>query len=464
MNKLLISLFASICFFASYAHAELPDFTQLVEKQSPAVVLVTTESTVKERLNPFGDMQNDPMAEWFRRFGFFDNDRQQRPQKSKGIGSGFVIDADGYILTNAHVVERADDITVKFSDKRELKAELIGMDKRSDVAVLKVKADRLYAVSIGSPDKLKVGAWIVAIGASLGFENTVTAGIVSAKERLFDDDNVVPFIQHSAPINQGNSGGPLFNSQGEVVGINSRIYTPNQGFVGLSFSIPIDLAMNVVKQLKESGKVSRGRLGVALQPMTDALASTLGLDKVVGTIVAKVSPETAADKAGIKVGDVIVGLNGTSIDKPADLSRLIASIRGGQTVKLDVVRDKKNRTISVTLDEANDAPDESPVKPKKITAPAEGPLARAGLVVVPLPAQQLKQMKLDFGLYIQESRGPAQEAGLQAGDVIIGVIGQSISSVGDFEKALKPGSKLAIQVRRGNDGVFFAPLEIPAAK
>lgn len=464
MNKLLISLFASVCFFTSNANADLPDFTQLVEKQSSAVVLVTTEATVKETANPFGDMQNDPMAEWFRRFGFFDNDRPQRPQKSKGLGSGFVIDSEGYILTNAHVVDRADDITVKFSDKRELKAELIGLDKRSDVALLKVKAQNLYAVSIGSPEKLKVGAWIVAIGASLGFENTVTAGIVSAKERLFDDDNVVPFIQHSAPINQGNSGGPLFNSQGEVVGINSRIYTPNQGFVGLSFSIPIDLAMNVVKQLKENGKVSRGRLGVALQPMSDALARSFGLDKVVGTIVAKVSPDSAADKAGIKVGDVIVALNGTSIDKPADLSRLIASIRGGQTVKLDVVRDKKSKTITVTLDEAIDAADETPVKPKKVMPAAEGRLASAGLVVAPLSAQQLKQLKLEFGLYVQESRGPAQEAGIQAGDIIIGVVGQSVSSLADFERVLKPGANLALQVRRGNDGLFFVPLEIPSVK
>lgn len=463
MKKLLVLAFTSISLLAANAYADLPDFTQLVEKQSAAVVLVSTEATVQMQASPFGNMQDDPMAEWFRRFGFFDNNRQQRPQKSKGLGSGFVIDADGYILTNAHVVDKADDITVKFPNKRELKAEVVGMDKRSDVALLKVKADHLQTVTIGSPDKLKVGAWVVAIGASLGWENTVTAGIVSAKERLFDDDNVVPFIQHTAPINQGNSGGPLFNSQGEVIGINSRIYTPNQGFVGLSFSIPIDLAMNVVKQIKDNGKVSRGRLGVALQPMSEALASSFGLDKTQGTIVAQVTPDSAADKAGIKVGDVIVALNGTTIDKPADLSRLIASSRGGQQVKLEIIRDKKSRTIAVILDEGNDDNASASLKPSKKNPKGEGSIASVGLVLAPLSDVQLKKLKLDFGLYVQEARGPAQEAGLQAGDVFVGVIGQTVQSLADFEKALKANTRVAVQVRRG-DSVFFAPLDIPAAK
>lgn len=464
MKKLIAWTVLVAGFYVSSAQADLPDFTELVEKQAPSVVVVTTEATMHGNDDPFGYMQNDPMLEWFKRRGFF-GATPQRPQKARGLGSGFIVGSDGYILTNAHVVDKSDTITVKLLDKREFKADLIGMDRRTDVALLKIKADGLPRVATGSAEKLKVGAWVVAIGASLGFENTVTAGIVSAKERINmhgDDDSLVPFIQHSAPINQGNSGGPLFNIHGEVVGINSRIYTPNQGFVGISFSIPIDLAMNVAQQLKENGKVSRGKLGVALQPMTQALASSFGLQSANGAIVAKVLPGTAAEKAGLRVGDVILAVNDTALEKPADLSRQIASSRAGQQVKLKVLRDRQSRQVDVVLDEAVD--DEQPMqKSRREQSQKEGRSATAGLLLEPVPVEKLRRLKIEFGLQVLDTRGPAVEAGIQAGDIIVGVVGEQVRSLQEFERLLKPGAQVALQIMRG-DGVFFAALTVPAGK
>lgn len=464
MKRLLVLTVLAVSFVATSARANLPDFVELVEKQAPSVVVVTTEVSMQGNDDPFAYMQNDPMLEWFRRRGFFGSNAQpQKPQKARGLGSGFIIGNDGYVLTNAHVVDKSDTITVKLLDKREFKADLIGLDRRTDVALLKINSKNLPKVTIGSPEKLRVGAWVVAIGASLGFENTVTAGIVSAKERvnMNDEDGLVPFIQHSAPINQGNSGGPLFNIQGEVVGINSRIYTPNQGFVGISFSIPIDLAMNVVQQLKDNGKVSRGKLGVALQPMTQPLASSFGLDNANGAIVAKVVAGSAAEKTGLKVGDVILSINGNTIEKPGDLSRQIASSRAGQQVKLKVVRERQVKYFDVVLDEASDDDGPVPGKPKKDPVQKEGRSGILGLVLEPLSADQLRRLKIDFGLYVHDSRGTALDAGIQPGDIIVGVVGETVKSTAQFEKVLKPGAQLALQVMRG-EGVFFVPLTVPA--
>ncbi|CAN0154843.1 unnamed protein product, partial [Phaeothamnion confervicola] len=333
------------------ALAQLPDFTDLVEKQGPTVVNISTTQTVR---SPLGTPQvpqlqeDDPFYEFFRRFV---PNPGPREFQNNSLGSGFIISTDGYILTNAHVVEAADEINVKLTDKREFKAKVIGSDKRTDIALIKIEATGLPAVKFGDPNKLKVGEWVIAIGSPFGFENSVTAGIVSAKGRSLPQENFVPFIQTDAAVNPGNSGGPLFNMRGEVIGINSQIYSRTGGFMGLSFSIPIDVANDIAAQLKTGGKVTRGRIGVVIQPVTRELAESFGLQKPTGALVASVEKGSPAEKAGVEAGDVILKFGGRDVVSSEDLPRLVGSTKPGVKSVMQLMRNKATREVSVVVGE-----------------------------------------------------------------------------------------------------------------
>src|SRR5690349_20580614 len=344
--------------FSLAAQAQLPDFTRLVEDQGNAVVNISTTQAVRRSaaLPQVPGIEDEEVLEFFRRF----IPRQPGPgnpapgpaprSESRSLGSGFIISQDGYVLTNAHVVEAADEITVKFTDKREFKARLIGADKRTDIALLKIDAaGQLPAVRFGDPSKLKVGEWVVAIGSPFGFENTVTAGIVSAKGRSLPQENFVPFIQTDVAINPGNSGGPLFNMRGEVIGVNSQIYSRTGGFMGLSFAIPADVALDIQKQLREKGRVARGRIGVVIQEVTRDLATSFGLDRARGALVNSVEKGSPADKAGVEATDIITGFDGKQVESSSDLPRIVGSTRPGSTVPVEVWRKGTTRKLNVTV-------------------------------------------------------------------------------------------------------------------
>src|SRR3989339_979776 len=337
MLKKLIGFFAfvlGIVLGVSAYAKELPDFTELVEKQGPAVVNISTTQIIRNAHGLPNLPEGDPFYEFFRRFA----PQIPREQESQSLGSGFIISADGYIMTNAHVVESADKITVRLTDKREFSAKVIGADKRTDVALLKIEATGLPKVTVGDPDKLKVGEWVVAIGSPFGFDSSVTAGIVSAKGRSLPQENFVPFIQTDVAINPGNSGGPLFNMNGEVVGINSQIYTRSGGSMGLSFAIPIDVATQVTEQLRTSGKVTRGRIGVTIQELTRELAESFGLSKPNGALISSVEKNGPADKAGIEASDVILKFDGNPVNSSSDLPRLVAATKPGSKVAVELWR------------------------------------------------------------------------------------------------------------------------------
>src|SRR5688500_321679 len=391
---------------------ELPDFTRLVEEQGNAVVNISTTQAV--RRPPQGavpqvpGIEDEEMLEFFRRFIPRPPGPGQGPgpggrPESRSLGSGFIISADGYILTNAHVVEGADEINVKLTDKRDFKAKVIGADRRTDVALLKIDASGLPVVKFGDPNKLKVGEWVVAIGSPFGFESTVTAGIVSAKGRSLPQENFVPFIQTDVAINPGNSGGPLFNLRGEVVGVNSQIYSRTGGFMGLSFAIPADVALDIQKQLREKGRVARGRIGVVIQEVTRDLATSFGLDKPRGALVNSVEKGSPADKAGVEATDIIVGYDGKPVDSSSDLPRMVGSTRPGQQATLEVWRKGQSRKLNVTVGELQEervASRETP-KPKP---QAEAPANRLGIVVAELSAEQESQMKLPGGMVVTDGR------------------------------------------------------------
>ncbi|EKE17380.1 MAG: hypothetical protein ACD_10C00474G0001, partial [uncultured bacterium] len=335
-------------FFISLAQAkELPDFTELVEKQGPAVVNISTTQIIHHAQGFPNVPENDPFYEFFRRFA----PQMPREQESQSLGSGFIISADGYIMTNAHVVDSANKITVRLTDKREFSAKVIGSDKRTDVALLKIEAAGLPKINVGDPNKLKVGEWVVAIGSPFGFDSSVTAGIVSAKGRSLPQDNFVPFIQTDVAINPGNSGGPLFNMNGEVVGINSQIYTRSGGSMGLSFAIPIDVATQVTDQLRTSGKVTRGRIGVMIQELTRELAESFGLSKPNGALISNVEKNGPADKAGIEASDVILKFDGKPVDSSGDLPRIVAATKPGSKAVVELWRKGEIRRITVEVAE-----------------------------------------------------------------------------------------------------------------
>jgi serine protease Do len=427
----------------------LPDFTELAEQVGPAVVNI---STVQVRDKPgAGAIDPDhPLHDFLRRFGV-PQQREERPRQIEGIGSGFIVSPDGFVLTNAHVVSDATVVTVTLTDKREFKARVVGVDKRTDVALLKIDATGLPAVRIGDASKVKVGEWVLAVGQPFGFANTVTAGIVSAKSRSLPDETLVPFLQTDVAINPGNSGGPLFNLNGEVIGINSQIYSRTGGYQGLSFAIPIDVAMNVKDQLQASGRVSRGKLGVGVQPVTPDLAQTFGLARPAGALVASVENGSPAQKAGVVPGDVVLAVNGQPVDTTVDLVRAIGALRPGQTVMLSLWRQGAQRQVPVGLAEA---------EPQKLAAAEAEPAAasRLGLALRPLAAAEARQLDVPFGLMVEKAEGAAARSGIQRGDVVLGVNDDPVASLDQFKTLLdRAGDRAALLIQRG-DRRLFVPL------
>jgi len=443
-------------FFISLAQANgLPDFTELVEKQGPAVVNVSTTQIIRNAQGFPNIPENDPFYEFFRRFA----PQMPREQESQSLGSGFIISADGYIMTNAHVVASADKITVRLTDKREFSAKVIGADKRTDVALLKIEATGLPKVTVGDPDKLRVGEWVIAIGSPFGFDSSVTAGIVSAKGRSLPQENFVPFIQTDVAINPGNSGGPLFNMNGEVVGINSQIYTRSGGSMGLSFAIPIDMATQVTDQLRASGKVTRGRIGVMIQELTSELAESFGLSKPVGALISHVEKDGPADKAGIEASDVILKFDGKLVDSSGDLPRIVAATKPGSGVVIELWRKGAIRRITV---EVGEMPEEEKLarSAKKLADDVAEMVSRLGIAVIELTREQLQELQIQGGLLVEEVKGSAaRAAGLQQGDVLLAIGNMPIRSVKQLNEILKQvpkGRNVALLVRRGNAATYVA--------
>jgi len=459
------------------AQTALPSFADLVEKHGPAVVNINTQARAQRQQIP-GMSEDDPMYEFFRRFMPPDqrpaprgrgerNEKGERgeapkgPLRPHGLGSGFVISADGYIVTNAHVIENAEVINVRFTDKREMKAKVIGADKRSDVALLKVEATGLPFLKLGDSSNMRVGEWVLAIGSPFGFANTVTAGILSAKSRDLPADSTasdaVPFLQTDVAVNPGNSGGPLFNLKGEVIGINSQIFSRTGAYAGISFAIPIDYAANVIEQLRKNGKVTRGRIGVAIQNVSRDLADSLGLAKTDGAAVGSVEEDSPAAKAGVEVGDVILKLDGRTIESSSDLSRSVRSVRPGQKITVTVWRAGKTRDIVVTVGEfKEEEPRTAAAKGKKDTAKP----GKLGLAVTEVSAEQRKALKVQGGVAVEAVDGVALAAGIQPGDVILRVNNSDIKDVKGYTDVvgkLDPKKPVALLIRDEN-GTRFVTL------
>jgi serine protease Do len=439
---------------------DLPDFSELVERVGPAVVNIRTAEKVK--MTEGQAEMNEQMQEFFKRFGIpVPNQRRGAPRGGgtpdddgpmrRGVGSGFILSADGYVLTNAHVVQGADEVIVTLTDKRELKAKLIGADQRSDVAVVKVEASGLPVVKVGDSNKAKVGEWVMAIGSPFGLENTVTAGIISAKQR--DTGDLLPLIQTDVAINPGNSGGPLVNMRGEVIGINSQIYSQNGGYMGISFAIPIADAIRVADELRAGGRVVRGYLGVLPDDITKEIAEAIGLGKPQGAVIRSVIPGSPAEKAGIEGGDVVTKVDGKIVDKAADLRRLVANVKPGAKTTLTVFRRGATKDIAVTIgeDERSKKPGSSGEESSKEPAPATAPSSALGLKVSELPEAQRKEMKLKSGIKVDAATGAAARAGLQEGDLILSVDNVEVSSVKAFQALIAKADKnktLNLVVRR----------------
>jgi serine protease Do len=455
MSAVLLGLLTSLIFSLAVNAKELPDFTELVEKQGPAVVNISTTQIVQAGSGMPNVPEGDPFYDFFRRFA----PQMPREQESQSLGSGFIISADGYIMTNAHVVDHADKITVRLTDKREYSAKVIGADKRTDVALIKIEASRLPTVIVGDPNKLKVGEWVVAIGSPFGFDSSVTAGIVSAKGRSLPQDNFVPFIQTDVAINPGNSGGPLFNMDGEVVGINSQIYTRSGGSMGLSFSIPIDVATQVADQLRRTGKVTRGRIGVTIQELTSELAESFGLSKPNGALISSVEKGGAADKAGIEVSDVILKFDGKAVNSASDLPRIVAATKPGSSVTVELWRKGAAKQVSVVIAKMADEKvlaQESRKHPDELGET----ISRLGLVVSELTAEQSQELQVSGGLLIQDVKGSAaRAAGLNRGDVVLAIGNVPIRSLKQFNQVLKQvpqGRNVALLIRRGEVVSYIA--------
>jgi serine protease Do len=441
----------------------LPDFTDLVDLVGPSVVNIRTMEKVSQRTAQGGQADED-MLEFFRRFGLPTPNmpgnpkqapRQNRPQQDeeqpRGVGSGFILTSDGFIMTNAHVVDGADEVLVTLTDKREFKAKIIGADKRSDVAVVKIEATGLPAVKVGDVGRLRVGEWVMAIGSPFGLENSVTAGIVSAKQR--DTGDYLPFIQTDVAINPGNSGGPLINMRGEVVGINSQIYSRSGGFMGISFAIPMDEAVRVSDQLRSSGRVSRGRIGVQIEQVSKEIAESLGLGKPAGAMVRAVEPGLPADKAGVEAGDIITRFDGKAIEKSSDLPRMIGGTKPGTKSTITVFRRGAHKDLSITIAEVEaDKPmakaSAREEKPKTSTAGQA-----VGLAVSEVSDAQKKELKIKGGVRVDSAVEAAARAGLREGDVILSLGNAEVASVKEFEAALAKHDKtkvLAALVRRAD--------------
>ena len=437
----------------------LPDFTDLVEQVGPSVVNIRTVEKVAARSGAGGT--DEEMLEFFKRFGLpmpnvpRQTPRPNRPQpqeeeQPRGVGSGFILSSDGLIMTNAHVVEGADEVIVTLTDKREFKAKLIGADKRSDVALVKIDAVGLPAVKVGDVSRLKVGEWVMAIGSPFGLENTVTAGIVSAKQR--DTGDYLPFIQTDVAINPGNSGGPLINMRGEVVGINSQIYSRSGGSMGISFAIPMDEAVRVSEQLRVSGRVSRGRIGVQIDQVTKEVAESIGLGKAQGALVRAVEPGAPADKAGVEAGDIIVKFEGKAVEKSSDLPRMVGATKPGTRSALTVFRRGSYKDLSVTIAEI-----EADKPARKANEPEEKPKTSSagqalGMSVSDLTEAQKKDLKLKGGVRVDAVVDAAARAGMREGDVLVAIANIEVNTVKDFEAAvakLDKSKPISVQFRRG---------------
>jgi serine protease Do len=429
----------------------LPDFAAIVEANKAAVVNITSivEAKPAARVSPFEGFEDSPFYEFFRRFeGPMPNVPRQ------GQGSGFIVGADGVVLTNAHVVEGADEVRVRLADRREFSGKVVGVDKPTDIAVVKIDAKDLPAVKFGDPDAIRVGEWVVAIGSPFGLEATVTAGIVSATSRSLPQGTYVPFIQTDAAVNPGNSGGPLFNLKGEVIGINSQIYSRTGGYMGIAFAIPIDVAATVKDQLLANGKVERGRIGVAIQEVSAGLAQSFGLDRPRGALVASVEPGGPADKAGVEPGDVIVGLNGKPVERSSQLPPLVAAVKPGAKATLEVWRGGKKRTLDVAVGELK--------SDQVATGPGGGDTGegKLGLAVRPLTPEEKQQLDGAQGLVVQGVSGPAARAGIRPGDVVTSVNGKPVKSPRDLREAVqKQKGTVALLIRRGEASIFV-PVEV----
>ena len=424
----------------------LPDFTTIVEGNKAAVVNIT--STMKAKASEDEDEsagmdENDPFYEFFRRFQGRIPQQQQQPQPRQGMGSGFIVEPGGVILTNAHVVEGADEVRVRLSDRREFKGKVLGVDHQSDIAVVKIDATGLPVVKFGDPAQVRVGQWVLAIGSPFGFENTATVGIVSATSRSLPDGTYVPFIQTDAAVNPGNSGGPLFNMKGEVIGITSQIYSRSGGYQGIAFAIPINVAAQVKEQLVKYGKVERGRIGVAIQEVSQSLAQSFGLDKPQGALVASVEPGGPADKAGIKPGDVLLAVNGKAVDRSAELPPLVAAVKPGSKANFDVWRDGAKRSLAVTVGE---------LKPDQVV---RAPEQREDGGKLGLALRQGEE-----GLVVEKASGPAARAGILRGDVVVAVNGKRVKSAEELRSAtVKAKGMVALLVKRGDQSIFV-PVEL----
>ncbi len=457
-------LILGVNIFYNPAIAQLPDFTQMVEDRGGAVVNVSRvqkteqpEQMAEIPQMPEGAPLDDLLKHFFRGHPEFGGPGGV-PRDSKSLGSGFIISADGYVLTNHHVVKDADEIIIKLSDRRELEAKLVGSDPRSDVALLKIDAKNLPVVSIGSADQLKVGEWVLAIGSPFGFDQSVTAGIVSAKGRSLPGDNYVPFIQTDVAINPGNSGGPLFNMNGEVVGMNSQIYSRTGGYMGLSFAIPINVVMNVVDQLKKTGKVQRGWLGVQIQDVTRELAESFGMKRPHGALVARVLPNSPAKAAGIQVGDIIVTFDDKKIEVSAELPPIVGMTPLKKDVRMRIIRQGDLKTIKVKV---GLLPEQEQIRLAEDTRPGEKLNKRLGIVVSDLTDELREQFQVEKnGVLVQRvSKGPARNAGIAAGDVILQIKNNIVRDVADFDKitsSLSAGKSVAVLIQRRGSPVFLA--------
>ncbi len=445
--------------------AALPDFPQITERYGPAVVNISVTGTTKvsdDASLDQGDDEDarvDPFLEFFRRFqqgpGAAPGQRRGAPQEvpMRGQGSGFIVSSDGIILTNAHVVKDAKEVTVKLTDRREFRAKVLGSDPKTDVAVLRIDAKNLPVVSIGKTSDLRVGEWVLAIGSPFGFENTVTAGVVSAKGRSLPDDSAVPFIQTDVAVNPGNSGGPLFNARGEVVGINSQIYSRSGGYQGVSFAIPIDIASKIKDQIISTGKAEHARLGVAVQEVNQAFADSFKLDKPEGALVSNVEKGGPADKAGLQSGDVIRKVNGQAIVSSGDLPAVISMSAPGDSVKLEIWRQGSAKEITARLGNINDKANAkvADVAGKKDSA-SQGKL---GLALRPLQPDEQQELGLGSGLVVQQANGPAAMAGVQSGDLLISINGVPVKNIEQVRKAVAGSSKsVALLIQRGGDKIF----------